>query len=243
MAVMGKGSVRDKEKEDVLRKEGGKYAHLNEDLHVLVECYSEITDGYNRLSIALSELKKFVIPDLADGMYDGGEMGMNGAPRGRGGYRGGPPDRGGRGGFRGRGPVPGGRGALLSRGGGPPPRGAPRGAPSSRGSSRGATRGARPPVPAASYDGYSSQAYGSGYETYDDSYGQGYSSGQDTSYYDYGAGSSSAAAGYDAYAGGGYGDYSDSWSSGAKPATHSSRGGSRGTGRSHPYARTASGDY
>ncbi|BFY99884.1 hypothetical protein BsWGS_02924 [Bradybaena similaris] len=177
MAVMGKGSMREKEKEEELRKEGGKYAHLNEELHVLVECYAEITDGYNRLALALGELKKFLIPEISDDMYGGGDhgdMGMNGgAPRGRGGYRGGPPERGGRGSFRGRGngPVPG-RGALLSRGGGPP-RGSPRGAPSSRGPSRGAVSRGRS-AGAASYDAYGSQGYGSGsYDSYDDSYGYG----------------------------------------------------------------------
>lgn len=48
--------------EDELKKEGGKYAHLNEELHVLVEVYSEISDAYARLSHALSELAKFLSP-------------------------------------------------------------------------------------------------------------------------------------------------------------------------------------
>lgn len=48
--------------EDELKKEGGKYAHLHEELHVLVEVYSEISDAYARLSHALSELAKFLSP-------------------------------------------------------------------------------------------------------------------------------------------------------------------------------------
>uniref|UniRef100_A0A0B7BP49 K Homology domain-containing protein n=1 Tax=Arion vulgaris TaxID=1028688 RepID=A0A0B7BP49_9EUPU len=252
MAIMGKGSMREKEKEEELRKEGGKYAHLNEDLHILVECYTEMTDGYYRLAAALAELKKFIIPEMTDDMYggpEGGEMAANGgAPRGRGGYRGAPPERGGRGGFRGRGngpvPPPGGRGAPPSR----VPRGAPRGAPSGRGAppTRGAppSRGARSAAPAASYDGYSSQGYGSGYgsgydTTYDEGYGQSYPSGQEASYYDYGGPSSSSAAGYDSYSGAAAYDYGDSWSSGGKVAPPSSRGSSRGQARSHPYTRSA----
>lgn len=45
-----------------MKKEGGKYAHLNEDLHVLIEVYSEVSDAYARLSHALAELKKYMSP-------------------------------------------------------------------------------------------------------------------------------------------------------------------------------------
>lgn len=34
LAVLGKGSMRDKEEEEKCRAEGGKYAHLNDPLHV-----------------------------------------------------------------------------------------------------------------------------------------------------------------------------------------------------------------
>ncbi|KAH9504189.1 KH domain-containing, RNA-binding, signal transduction-associated protein 2 [Bulinus truncatus] len=265
MAIMGKGSMREKEKEEELRKEGGKYAHLNEDLHILVECFTDVTDGYHRLAGALHELRKFVIPDLSDEMYGGGdigieEIGMNGggAPRGRGGFRGVPPERGGRGGFRGRGsgpaPPPAGRGGPPPAArGAPPSRGAPRGAPASRGAppARGApSRGARTATPAAAaYDGYSSQGYGSGYGanydgSYDDGYGQSYSSGQESSYYEYPAASSAAA--YDSYgSAGGYGEYAESWgATGGKAPPPASRGAARAPARAHPYARAAqSGTY
>lgn len=36
LAILGSGSMRDKEKEERCRLEGGKYAHLNEDLHVRI---------------------------------------------------------------------------------------------------------------------------------------------------------------------------------------------------------------
>lgn len=48
--------------EDELRKEGGKYAHLNDELHVFVEVFSEMTDNYARLAHAVAELKKFLQP-------------------------------------------------------------------------------------------------------------------------------------------------------------------------------------
>ena len=54
--------LRTRFQEEELKKEGGKYAHLNEDLHVLVEVYSEISDAYARLSHALAELSKFLSP-------------------------------------------------------------------------------------------------------------------------------------------------------------------------------------
>lgn len=34
LAILGKGSMKDKDREEQCRQEGGKYAHLNEDLHV-----------------------------------------------------------------------------------------------------------------------------------------------------------------------------------------------------------------
>jgi len=253
MAIMGRGSMREKDKEEELRKEGGKYAHLNEDLHVLVECFSEPTEGYHRVAAALVEVRKFVIPELAgDEMY-GGEMGMageglatNGAahaygappPRGRGGFgRGG--ERGavprGRGGYRGRGapgghPPPAGRGAPPPAG--PPARGAPRGAPRGRGAPVRGAHAAPPPAAAPAYDaGYGQDySYGAGYDTSYDGYSQ---RGAEASYYDYGA--SSAASGYESYSADGYG-YGETYA--AKPAPPPVRGAApRARARAHPYGR------
>jgi len=42
--------------EEELRKQGGKYAHLNEELHVHIEAVAHPVDGYYRLSHALDKL-------------------------------------------------------------------------------------------------------------------------------------------------------------------------------------------
>eukprot|EP00063_Salmo_salar_P058438 XP_014033273.1 PREDICTED: KH domain-containing, RNA-binding, signal transduction-associated protein 3-like isoform X5 [Salmo salar] len=200
MSILGKGSMRDKEKEEELRKSGeAKYQHLNEDLHVLIEVFAPPAEAYNRMGHALEEIKKFLIPDYNDEIRQaqlqeltylngGSEDAKVPAVRGK------LPVA------RGRGtPAP---GPIRSRGGVPPPhaavpRGAaPRGAPPSRvPSARGRgvpaqrTRGAPPPAgyrppPPAVQDTYGE--YVSIYTEYDDGYGtayddQGYDS-YDTSY-------------------------------------------------------------
>jgi len=45
-----------------LRKEGGKYAHLNEELHVNIEVFAHPVDCYGRLSHALYELRRHLVP-------------------------------------------------------------------------------------------------------------------------------------------------------------------------------------
>ncbi|TSR63307.1 KH domain-containing, RNA-binding, signal transduction-associated protein 3 [Bagarius yarrelli] len=63
MSILGKGSMRDKEKEEELRKSGeAKYNHLNEDLHVLIEVFAPPAEAYARMGHALEEIKKFLIP-------------------------------------------------------------------------------------------------------------------------------------------------------------------------------------
>ncbi|KAJ7991369.1 hypothetical protein DPEC_G00283100 [Dallia pectoralis] len=67
MSILGKGSMRDKEKEEELRKSGeAKYQHLNEDLHVLIEVFAPPAEAHNRMGHALEEIKKFLIPDYND---------------------------------------------------------------------------------------------------------------------------------------------------------------------------------
>jgi len=137
ISVFGKGSMRDKSKEESMRKSGEqKYAHLSLDLHVYIEVMAPIPECYLRMAHAMDEVKKHLVPDpqeqaeylerqYLNGGQDGGGRGRGGP---RGGGRGGPGGE--RGGFRGRG----GRGGM-ERGG------APRGGPS-RGSMRGGpTRG------------------------------------------------------------------------------------------------------
>ena len=59
-------------KEDELRKEGGKYAHLNEELHVSIEAFTEMSDGYRRLALAILQLKKFLTPVSAESVLSSG---------------------------------------------------------------------------------------------------------------------------------------------------------------------------
>ncbi|KAM8840873.1 KH domain-containing, RNA-binding, signal transduction-associated protein 3 isoform 3-T4 [Spinachia spinachia] len=67
MSILGKGSMRDKEKEEELRQSGeAKYHHLNEDLHVLIEVFAPPAEAYARMGHALEEIKKFLIPDYND---------------------------------------------------------------------------------------------------------------------------------------------------------------------------------
>ncbi|XP_068137538.1 KH domain-containing, RNA-binding, signal transduction-associated protein 2 [Hyperolius riggenbachi] len=67
MSILGKGSMRDKTKEEELRKSGeAKYAHLSDELHVLIEVFGPPGEAYSRMSHALEEIKKFLVPDYND---------------------------------------------------------------------------------------------------------------------------------------------------------------------------------
>ncbi|XP_078536795.1 KH domain-containing, RNA-binding, signal transduction-associated protein 1 isoform X1 [Lissotriton helveticus] len=147
ISVLGKGSMRDKGKEEDLRKGGDpKYAHLNMDLHVFIEVFGPPCEAYTRMSHAMEEVKKFLVPDgmvqwrgLSRSSHDMMDdicqdqflelSYLNGAPPEASRGRGGPPTRG-------RGALPPPPPAPVARGRGvPPPRGAmgPRGAPPGRG--------------------------------------------------------------------------------------------------------------
>jgi len=246
MAVYGRGSMRDKSKEEELRKEGGKkYGHLNDDLHVYLEVNAPADQAYEQMGRAIATIKPYFDPNYDDGsMAMGGEMDpySNGAGRGRGG---GPRGRGG--------PL------LPSRGrpAMPAPRGAPRGrgAPPPRSSSYeprayaeedyyGGAAAAAPAVPAArnasSYGGYDAEpVYDESYRApARDSYGAAASRQQasEVQSFDYGHGSSGDA--YDSQT-------QDTWERRdpyQQPAARASRGGqpSSSAHRSHPYERTAS---
>ncbi|XP_041739692.1 KH domain-containing, RNA-binding, signal transduction-associated protein 3 isoform X1 [Coregonus clupeaformis] len=249
MSILGKGSMRDKEKEEELRKSGeAKYQHLNEDLHVLIEVFAPPAEAYNRMGHALEEIKKFLIPDYNDEIRQaqlqeltylngGSEDAKVPAVRGK------LPAA------RGRGtPAP---GPIRSRGGVPPPhaavpRGAaPRGAPPSRVPSarmRGVpaprARGAPPPAgyrpPPVAQDTYGEYEYDDGYGTaYDDqgydSYDNSYSNqGQNSDdYYEYGHDNGEES--YESYAG------QEEWTTnrGKVPAARTTKGVYRET----PYSR------
>ncbi|XP_061751492.1 KH domain-containing, RNA-binding, signal transduction-associated protein 1a [Nerophis ophidion] len=143
ISVLGKGSMRDKSKEEELRNGGeAKYAHLSMELHVFIEVMAPIPEAYLRMAHAMDEVKKFLIPE--PGEYDPymDPHFLNGSQDGSGRGRGGHP--------RGRGVPPGPRGRGMPRGG---PRGAmrggaPRGA-MGRGNGRGAPSGRGGPVNAS----------------------------------------------------------------------------------------------
>uniref|UniRef100_A0A8C4QSM4 KH domain containing, RNA binding, signal transduction associated 2 n=1 Tax=Eptatretus burgeri TaxID=7764 RepID=A0A8C4QSM4_EPTBU len=67
MSILGKGCMRDKTKEEELRRGGeGKYFHLREELHVLIEVFAPPGEAYARMGHALKEVKKFLVPDYND---------------------------------------------------------------------------------------------------------------------------------------------------------------------------------
>ncbi|XP_010779582.1 KH domain-containing, RNA-binding, signal transduction-associated protein 1-like isoform X1 [Notothenia coriiceps] len=138
ISVLGKGSMRDKSKEEGLRKAGEpKYSHLSLELHVFVEVFAPVPEAYLRMAHAMEEVKKFLFPDMMDDICQEQflEMGyLNGGQDHGARGRGGPP-------VRGRGLPPG----VAHRGRGMPPSwsslpgsGCPRGPARRRG---GAVRG------------------------------------------------------------------------------------------------------
>ncbi|XP_069582807.1 KH domain-containing, RNA-binding, signal transduction-associated protein 2 isoform X3 [Ranitomeya imitator] len=59
--------VKQYPKEEELRKSGeAKYAHLSDELHVLIEVFAPPGEAYSRMSHALEEIKKFLVPDYND---------------------------------------------------------------------------------------------------------------------------------------------------------------------------------
>ncbi|XP_029201572.1 KH domain-containing, RNA-binding, signal transduction-associated protein 3-like isoform X2 [Acropora muricata] len=70
MSILGKGSMREKEKEEELRASGDpKYAHLEEDLHVLIEVEAPPGQAHARLGLAIEEIKKFLVPENNDEIH------------------------------------------------------------------------------------------------------------------------------------------------------------------------------
>lgn len=222
MSILGKGSMRDKAKEEELRKSGeAKYFHLNDDLHVLIEVFAPPAEAYARMGHALEEIKKFLIPDYNDEIrqaqlqeltyLNGGSENAD-VPVARGKAT-----------LRTRGlPTPAitrGRGGIAAR---PVGVGVPRGTATSRGvlSTRGPVSrgrglltprargvpptGYRPPPPPPTQETYGDYDYDDGYGTaydeqsydsYDNSYSTPTQSGGD--YYDYGHGLNEES--YDSY--------------------------------------------
>lgn len=67
MAILGRGSMKDKKREEELRNScEPKYAHLNEELHVEVSTMGSPAEAHARIAYALAEIRKYLIPDSND---------------------------------------------------------------------------------------------------------------------------------------------------------------------------------
>ncbi|XP_010215533.1 PREDICTED: KH domain-containing, RNA-binding, signal transduction-associated protein 1 [Tinamus guttatus] len=216
ISVLGKGSMRDKAKEEELRKGGDpKYAHLNMDLHVFIEVFGPPCEAYALMAHAMEEVKKFLVPDMMDDICQEQFLELS--------YLNGVPEP-----SRGRGVPVRGRGAAP-----PPPPPVPRylspkHRPGNAASCSELHREGSPPPPAPETydeygydDAYADQSY-EGYEGY-------YSQGQgDTEYYDYGHGEAQET--YEAYG-------QDDWN-GTRPSLKAPPARPvKGAYREHPYGR------
>ncbi|XP_077283324.1 KH domain-containing, RNA-binding, signal transduction-associated protein 2-like [Arctopsyche grandis] len=67
MAVLGRGSMKDRQKEEELRQAlDPKYAHLSDDLHVEISALGPPAEAHARIAFALAEVRKYLIPDNND---------------------------------------------------------------------------------------------------------------------------------------------------------------------------------
>ncbi|PSN34072.1 hypothetical protein C0J52_24574, partial [Blattella germanica] len=67
MAILGRGSMRDKHKEEELRASSDpKFAHFNDDLHVEITAFAPPAEAHARIAYALAEVRKFLVPDYND---------------------------------------------------------------------------------------------------------------------------------------------------------------------------------
>ncbi|KAF5275036.1 hypothetical protein FQA39_LY06973 [Lamprigera yunnana] len=67
MAVLGRGSMKDRQKEEELRQSlDPKYAHLCDDLHVEISALGPPAEAHARIAFALAEVRKYLIPDNND---------------------------------------------------------------------------------------------------------------------------------------------------------------------------------
>lgn len=72
MAVLGRGSMRDRRKEEELRASGdSRYAHLFEDLHVEISTFAAPAEAHARIAYALAEVRRFLVPVSGPNMGGG----------------------------------------------------------------------------------------------------------------------------------------------------------------------------
>ncbi len=61
MSILGRGSIRDKNKEEELRNSNDPtYTHLSDDLHILVD--AQLPYAHLKLAAGVAEVKKMMIP-------------------------------------------------------------------------------------------------------------------------------------------------------------------------------------
>ena len=67
MAVLGRGSMRNKQQEEELRNSTDpKHSHPREELHVEITAFASPAEAHARLALALSEIRAYLIPDSND---------------------------------------------------------------------------------------------------------------------------------------------------------------------------------
>ncbi|XP_013119168.1 KH domain-containing, RNA-binding, signal transduction-associated protein 3 [Stomoxys calcitrans] len=67
IAIRGRNSMRDQEREEELRQSGDPaYNHLNKNLYVELSTIAPPAEAYARIAYALSEIRKYIIPDSND---------------------------------------------------------------------------------------------------------------------------------------------------------------------------------
>ncbi|RZF33330.1 hypothetical protein LSTR_LSTR007675 [Laodelphax striatellus] len=67
MAILGRGSMRDRHKEEELRKSGDpKFSHLTDELHVEITSFAGPAEAHARIAYALAEVRRFLVPDYND---------------------------------------------------------------------------------------------------------------------------------------------------------------------------------
>ncbi|XP_028036765.1 KH domain-containing, RNA-binding, signal transduction-associated protein 3-like isoform X2 [Bombyx mandarina] len=70
MAVLGRGSMRDRQKEEELRQSlDPKYSHLADDLHVEISAIAPPAEAHARIAYALAEVKKYLVPDTNETVW------------------------------------------------------------------------------------------------------------------------------------------------------------------------------
>lgn len=71
ISILGRGSMRDREKEEeLLKNKDSKYEHLREPLHLIVQVEAPKSEAHSRIAVALRELKKYMVPETEKTPYE-----------------------------------------------------------------------------------------------------------------------------------------------------------------------------